>query len=259
MITKNAKNISMIAVAVSLVAISMVGFNLVSGQSGDTEVKGVTIIEPDPVQSEKEDRTELIALEDAFNKADTDEERERIKAEAAELLREQVPLTNLEKAIKHNEAKDMLGEAIHTMPRQDNGHAAIPYTSIGHDTKTGLLTIEIHQDFATLDNMKEYEKTIRSVIGDEIDLKISNGGEYWILGDCPNGPLNDCNPLESSIEMQVTNQGKCTIGMRATYGGDEGFVTAGHCVDDETGSNVGQDSPSSVIGTVVRETYDAEM
>ena len=66
-----------------------------------------------------------------------------------------------------------------------------PYTGIGHDTKTGLLTVRIHQDFATLDNMKEYEKTIRSVIGDEIDLKISNGGEYWTLGDCPNCPLND--------------------------------------------------------------------
>ena len=190
MIAKNARKISMIAAAVSLVAISMIGLDLVSSQSGDAEVKGVTVIEPDPVQSEKENRTELIALEDAFNKADTDEERERIKAEVSKLLREQVPL-NLEKAIKHNEAKDMLVEAIHIMPRQDNGHAAIPYTGIGHDTKTGLLTVRIHQDFATLDNMKEYEKTIRSVIGDEIDLKISNGGEYWTLGDCPNCPLND--------------------------------------------------------------------
>ena len=125
MIAKNARKISMIAAAVSLVAISMIGFDLVSSQSGDAEVKGVTVIEPDPVQSEKENRTELIALEDAFNKADTGEERERIKAEVSKLLREQVPL-NLEKAIKHNEAKDMLVEAIHIMPRQDNGHAAIP-------------------------------------------------------------------------------------------------------------------------------------
>ena len=47
--------------------------------------------------------------------------------------------------------------------------------------------------------------------------------------------------------------------MRATYDGDAGYVTAGHCTDGETGSNVGQDSISSVVGIVSKETYDADV
>ena len=68
------------------------------------------------------------------------------------------------------------------MPKQENGHAAIPFTRMGYSEQDGMLVVRIHQDFSTLANMQVYEKLIRGVIGNEIDLKIVHGGEYWQLG-----------------------------------------------------------------------------
>ena len=59
--------------------------------------------------------------------------------------------------------------------------------------------------------------------------------------------------------MQVTDHGHCTIGMRATYDNDEGYVTVGHCADDETDRDVGQDTVISEVVTVSKETYDDDV
>ena len=183
MTTKNVKKLSMAAAAVFLAAMSVVSFGLVSdrGDQG-AEVKGVTILEPEPVQREEEDRTRLIELDGEYDRATTDEDRERIMAEASELLREPYSPANIQRTAQYTEAADLLTRAIAKMPKQENGHAAIPFTSIGYSERDGMLVVEIHQDFSTLANMQGYEKLIRSVIGYEIDLKIVHGGDYWQLG-----------------------------------------------------------------------------
>lgn len=183
MAAKNVKKLSMAAAAVLLAAVSMVGFSLVSSQGGEgAEARGTTVFEPEPVQRGGEDRTRLNELEAAFDKAETDEERERIMAEASELLREPTSPANLQRTAQYTEAANLLTLAIGAMPKQEDGHAAIPFTSIGYSEQDGMLVVRIHQDFSTLANMQEYEKLIRSVIGNEIDLKIVHGGEYWQLG-----------------------------------------------------------------------------
>ena len=183
MTAKNVKKLSMVAAAVLLTSVSVVGFGLVSDQGGEgAEVRGVTVLEPEPVQKEAEDRTRLEELEDAFSRAVTDEDRERILAEASELLREPHSPANIQRTAQYTEAANILTVAIANMPKQENGHAAIPFTSIGYSERDGMLVVGIHQDFSTLANMQGYEKLIRSVIGDEIDLKIVHGGEYWQLG-----------------------------------------------------------------------------
>ena len=256
MISNNAKKLPIAATAVLLVAVSAVGFGLVSGQGdGGTEAGGVTVLEPEPVQKEAEDLTRLIELEGEHDRATTDEERERIMAEALTHLREPTSPANPQRTAQYTEVMNLLTAAIDDMPKQENGHDAVPFTSIGYSEQDGMLVVEIHQNFSTLANMQGYEQLIRGVIGNKIDLKIVNGGEYWQLGECPNGPLNDCDPLESGVEMQVTNHGTCTIGMKAAYKDNAGFVTAGHCADGEIGSDVGQDSISSVMGTVSMELY----
>ncbi|MDE0526471.1 MAG: hypothetical protein OXI27_07765 [Thaumarchaeota archaeon] len=259
MISNNAKKLPIAAAAVLLVAMSVVGFDLVSGQADrGTEAIGTTVLAPEPVQREAEDRTRLNELEAAFDNAKTDEERERILAEASTHLREPTSLANPQRTAQYTEVSNLLTLAITDMPKQENGHAAVPFTRIGYSEQDGMLVVRIHQDFSTLDNMKAYEKIIRGVIGNEIDLKLVHGGDYWVLAECPNGPLEDCDPLESGIEMQVVNHNSCTIGMRATYDNDAGYVTAGHCADGDVDGNVGQDSISSVIGTVSKETYDKD-
>jgi len=183
MTAQNVKKLSVIAAAVLLVAVSMIGFGLISGQGNEgAEVRGVTVFEPEPIQKETEDRTRLNELEGAFDRAATDEERERIMAEASELLREPVSPADPQRTAQYTEVMNLLTVAIDNMPKQDNGHDAVPFTSIGYSERDGMLVVSIHQDFSTLDNMQEYEKLIRSVIGDEIDLKLVHGGEYWQLG-----------------------------------------------------------------------------
>lgn len=252
MITKNFK---MVLLAVMLSAI-VIPLGLM-GNADAVNTQGKTVIEPEFVARSSPDTLALIALDEAYGEAETDEERQAIKAQAEKLLVKRTSTSfDQERTVMYLEAKDVLVDAIGEMSKID-GHNAIPYTRAGYSSETGMLIIAIHQDFATLENMEKYEKTIRSVIGDEIDLKLSNGGEYWQLATCNNGALADCDPLESGVEMQVTGMGNCTIGIRATYGGDDGYVTAGHCADGHEDDNVGQDSISSVIGTVSKETYNA--
>lgn len=194
---KNAKKLPIVATAVLLVAISAVGLGLISDQADeDAEIRGITVFEPEPIQREKEDRIRLNELEDAFNSAETAKDRERIRAEASTLLREPISPTNIQRTAQYTEAANLLTVAIADMPKQENGHRAIPFTRMGYSEQDGMLVVRIHQDFSTLDNMKRYEKLIRSVIGNEIDLKIVHGGEYWQLAECPNGSLSDCDPLE---------------------------------------------------------------
>lgn len=188
MIASNTKRLPIAAAAVLLVAVSAVGFDLVSGQGDEgSEARGVTVLEPEPVQEEAEDLTRLIELEGEYNNATTDEDRERIKAEALTLLREPTSPANPQRTAQYSEARDLLTAAIDAMPKQENGHDAVPFTGIGYNERDGMLVVEIHQDFSTLAKMQGYEQLIRDVIGDKIDLKIVNGGEYWQSGECPNG------------------------------------------------------------------------
>ena len=257
MISNSAKKLPIAAAAVLLVAVSVVGFDLVSGQDNEgSEAMGVTVLEPEPVQKVAKDLARLNELEGEYDRAVTDKDRERIKAEALTLLREPTSPANIQRTEQYIKAMNLLTTAINNMPKQESGHAAIPFTSMGYSEQDRMLVVEIHQNFSTLANMQGYEQLIRGVIGNKIDLKIVHGGEYWQLGECPNGPLNDCDPIESGVKMQVTNHGSCTFGMKATYKDKEGFVTAGHCADGENGSDVGQDSINSVIGTVSMETYN---
>ena len=182
MISNNAKKLSIAAAAILLVAASVVGFDLVSGQGkAGTESSGTTVYEPDPVQRPADDRTRLNELEATFDRATTDEERERIIAEASTHLKESASPANLQRTAQYTAAAHLLTAAIADMPKQENGHAAIPFTRMGYSEQDGMLVVRIHQDFSTLDNMKKYEKTIRGVIGNEIDLKLVHGGGYWQL------------------------------------------------------------------------------
>ena len=182
MISKNVKKLPIAAAVVLLMAAFVVGFDLISGQGdGGTEARGMTVLEPEPVQREAEDLTRLNELEAAFDSATTDEERERILAEASAHLREPTSPANPQRTAQYTAAMNILTLAITDMPKQENGHAAVPFTSIGYSERDGMLVVEIHQDFSTLDNMKAYEKLIRGVIGNEIDLKLVHGGDYWRL------------------------------------------------------------------------------
>ena len=172
---------------------------------------GKTVIDTTFTNPVKEDRTALNSLEDAFDSAETDTERESIKAEAQNLLREPRSFAaDVQRTLQYDNAKEILTDSIVKMPKQD-GHNAIPFTQIGYSTRSGMLEVRIHQDFATADNMRQYESIIRQIIGDQIDLRISNGGSYWVAAQ------------EELVEDLSGDEGIC---------GPQTIVVNGTCVGD---------------------------
>ena len=260
MIIKNAKTL-LFAAIVFTVVITVISSQLVSAEPVKDAIKGKTIIDTKMKKFIKEDRSKLISLEKAFDNAKSEKPREEIKKEALKHLKTKQIQTIAEqnRVTQYNEVKDVLVDKILAKPKI-NGENIIPFTRIGYDSENKILEVRIHKDSANLVKMLVYEKLIRSMVGAEIDVRLSNGGEYWDLATCSNGPLDDCSTLESGIEYEVDDSpgGPCTIGMRATYDGEDGFVTAGHCVDGKTDSTVYQDEDngSQSIGTVSKETYN---
>ena len=170
-----------------------------------------TVIDTTLTNQVKEDRAVLNSLEDAFDSAETDTERESIKAEAQNLLMEPPSFAaDVQRTLQYDNAKEILTDSIVKMPKQD-GHNAIPFTQIGYSTRSGMLEVGIHQDFATADNMRQYESIIRQIIGDQIDLRISNGGDYWVAAQ------------EELVEDLSGSEGIC---------GPQTIVVNGTCVHD---------------------------
>ena len=185
---------------------SSVGGVKISTQSSATGSAsgGKTVIDTTLTNPVKEDRTALNSLEDAFDGAETDTERESIKAEAQNLLRELPSFAaDAQRTLQYGNAKEVLTDSIVKMPKQD-GHHAIPFTQIGYSTRSGMLEVGIHQDFATAENMRQYGSIIRAIIGDQIDLRISNGGNYWVaaqeeLVEDLSGGKGICDPQTVSV------------------------------------------------------------
>ena len=213
MTTQDAKKkVALIAVVTFSIAMSMASINLVLGQTEDNAASsGKTVIDTTFTTPVKEDRTALNSLEYAFGNAETDTERESIKAEAQNLLREPPSFAaDAQRTLQYGNVKEVLTDSIAEMPKQD-GHNAIPFTQIGYSTSSGMLEVRIHQDFATANNMQQYESIIRSIIGNQIDLKISNGGNYWVTAQ------------EELVEDLSGGKGIC---------GPQTIVVNGTCVPD---------------------------
>ena len=172
---------------------------------------GKTVIDTTLTNPVKEDGTVLNSLEDAFDSAETDAERESIMAEVQNLLGEPPSFAaDVQRTLQYGNAEEVLTDSIVEMPKQD-GHNAIPFTQIGYSTRSGMLEVRIHQDFATAENMRQYESIIRAIIGDQIDLRISNGGNYWVAAQ------------EELVEDLSGDEGIC---------GPQTIVVNGTCVPD---------------------------
>ena len=188
---------------------------------------GKTVIDTTLTNPVKEDRTVLNSLEDAFDSAETDAEKESIMAEVQNLLGEPRSFAaDVQRTLQYDNAKEILTDSIVEMPKQD-GHNAIPFTQIGYSTRSGMLEVKIHQDFATAENMRQYESIIRAIIGDQIDLRISNGGNYWVAAqeelveDLP-GDEGICGP------QTIVVNGTCVADYEAICG-PETMVWGGKC------------------------------
>jgi len=127
---------------------------------------------------------------------------------------------------------------------------SIPIIGVGYDYVDNSL--EIHIDSAKFNekNIAKYIKKIRSIIGDKIDITISPS-ELAETTAC-DSRTDVCTPLKGGVQYGPSG---CSTGFAATYQGNSGFLTAGHCDDGNAGDDAKQPISGSVIGTIQKETF----
>ena len=127
----------------------------------------------------------------------------------------------------------------------------LPWATIGYDYVDNALEVTIASDKFTEPNITKYLKKIRTIVGDEVDITLSPADVS--VPDCAPGRCSTTNPIKGGVEFDTTTSGPCTVGFKATYDGDTGFVSAGHC-GDNTPSTVNQPWGGTDVGEVTKET-----
>ncbi|QLH07064.1 hypothetical protein [Nitrosopumilus ureiphilus] len=256
MTTRNVKVTLMLAVVATLfVPISAMAIN-------DNQSIGKTVFKTEIPQKVADKTLEkLQQLEEQRDQATSDAEKNQIQNQMDKIMqqaREQRKAIDPQRKAEYELKVDLLTDAIaqERLNISSTGKEnVIPWTMISYDGNEDALAVGIHQDYAALENMQKYAQMIRALLGSDVDLVVYNGADYWNLGTCTSR-TSDCTSIEAGVQMQVINHGFCTTGFKATFNSKSGFVTAGHCADNETGNNVGQATISNVIGKVTKETYN---
>lgn len=226
--------------------------------ANDNQYVGKTVIKTE-IQEKTLDKTleKLQQLDEMRNNVTSDEEKNKIQNQMDVLIQEaqtKKPVIDAKRVAEYDLKVEQLTNVIANEEKISH-NTIIPYTTLGFDPSQNTLAIGIQQDYATTDNLEKYAQKIRSIVGNDIDIVVYNGGDYWQLGTCATRTSN-CDPVVAGIQIQFQNTALCTEGFKATYNGKNGFVTAGHCANGQTATNVGQATTSRIIGTVEKETYD---
>ena len=129
-----------------------------------------------------------------------------------------------------------------------------PWTSLGYDYDDNALEVTITPTEFNEKDIKKYLKIIRSIVGKSIDVTISPS-EVASLASCYS--RTNCNDLESGVEIGMAGKiFPCSLGFAATYNGNEGFITAGHCFGGlSAGADAKHPENGSKIGDLVSELY----
>jgi hypothetical protein len=139
---------------------------------------------------------------------------------------------------------------------QKAAHEQLPIGGIGYDYANNALEIAIHPAVFSDVNIPKYEKNIRKIIGNEVDITFVKA-QLVQLQACTDRNTTPCEPIQGGVLFDVDDGLPCTVGFKATYNSKTGFVTAGHCVNGG-GSSTEIEQPTSSttdIANVVSETY----
>lgn len=130
----------------------------------------------------------------------------------------------------------------------------IPIVSVGTDYENESVNVAIERTGLTTEKIQSIEKRLREIVGQDVDITISYSDPLYLASCSQTG---DCNPIEGGTRISVGGE-LCSMGYRATYNGDTGFVTAGHCNGGATGTSVGNPTVYSwdILGTVIDNTFE---
>lgn len=208
-------------------------------QAEQSETKGKLFIR-ELVNIESDDRKEMNRLAHLLgdDKELTKEEIRDIK-EQRKALKEKskkiTPKLSDEKKLEIRGHIDELGDVMNKL----YSDGTVPIVAVGTYAEDKSVQIRILKDGLTEDKILQYEKEIRKIIGNKINITIIPS-EPARLTTC--SQTGDCNPLEAGAEIGIGFK-TCSMGFRASYDNKTGFVTAGHCNSGNiggTGDDVGQ-------------------
>lgn len=126
--------------------------------------------------------------------------------------------------------------------------------SISHSQKS--LIIGIDESQLTTEKNEQYYKDLLQKEFSNIPMKVVFSIS---VDEACTTQTSDCDPIVGGIEMNENGVGDCTIGLPLYRSGVEGYITAGHCVGNEsgTGDDVYQPAGGSKIGDTSVRVYTA--
>ena len=205
------------------------------------EIKGKLFIK-ELVNIESDDRKEINRLSHLLKNGtltggeirDIKEQRNALKLNSTKIT----PNLSNEKKLEIRGHIDSLGDVMNRL----YSDGTVPIVSVGTHAEDESVQIRILKDGLTDEKILQYEKIIRKIVGDKINITIIPS-EPGTLTTC--SQTGDCNPLEAGAQITITDGTTCSMGFRASYDGKTGFLTAGHCLTGDiggTGQDVGQPS-----------------
>lgn len=255
----------------SLVAAMILPFSMMDVSAGSSEnanekaieKTGKTIIRHNSRESTipgweaRDDMLKKIgSLEDASDRANLQKQIDATTAQIQKWLDDRMDKSKKELA---DEKSEVLVNAhmnlIQTLGQKD-ANEQLPIGGIGYDYANNALEIAIHPDVFTDENIVKYEKNIRKIIGNEIDITFTKA-QLVHLQSCTDRNTTECEPIQGGVLFDVDDGLPCSVGFKATYNSKTGFVTAGHCVNGG-GSSTEIEQPTASttdIANVVSETY----
>ena len=182
------------------------------------------------------------------SQADKDNAANRMN-EIKESLEQKVTMSNEKRDIIRGHIDDVSG-VIDKLIR-----ANVPVVLVGTDHENESLRIGIDREGLTDAKVQDIEQKIRAIVGENIDITIQYSDKIAFTACSQTG---DCEPIQGGVKITPSGYTPCSMGYRATYGGQEGFITAGHCTSGNTGVDVG--NPTGwwwdKIGSVTANGFD---
>lgn len=243
MTTKTIKTILFASLVVAMILpFSMMDVSAAVNENANENAKektGKTIIRHNSRESEIPgwvERDELVKkfdeTEDKLERDNTQKQMDTITAQIQKWLDDRMDMAKKELA---DEKSEILVNA-HMNLVQTLGdkaaHEQLPIGGIGYDYVNNALEIAIHPDVFYDENIPKYEKNIREIIGDEVDITFVKA-QLVQLQSCTDRNTTSCEPIQGGVLFDVNDGLPCSVGFKATYNSKIGFVTAGHCVNGE--------------------------
>ena len=220
----------------------------------DIEKKGKLIIKDKSKKSPYHD--EMKSLVEIMESSASDKEKNDAKKRIDEIKQETKQKKQMfkEKQEKIRGHIDTLGPMMLSLEKSGK----IPIIAVGTDSENESLKIKLLKDGLTHDKILKYEKEIRKIVGDEIDITIIPASKA-VYTSC--SQTGDCEPIKGGVKISVEDGLECSMGFKASYNQKTGFVTAGHCNSSDiggTGEDVGNpsDSTSDKLGYVYANAFE---